>query len=184
MAEPDDVGDQEVELGGAAAGCRTDRGSRGSRRGRPARAAACGTCARASGARRRMTSMQKATAAKAVRVPALASAASSSSGTMPASAPTITAVNRVIRTGEPRPDTRARLRRQQAVARHDEEDPALAVEEGEDHGRQRDHRRGGEIARRPRAGRARAGSARAARGCRRSGCRRARRSRRRRPPCR
>ena len=56
-----------------------------------------------------MISMQTQTAMKAVRVPALASAASSASGMIPARAATMTAVNRVILTGEPRPDTRARL---------------------------------------------------------------------------
>ena len=57
-----------------------------------------------------MISMQTQTAMKAVRVPALASAANSSRGTIPAKAATITAVNRVIRTGEPRPETLARPR--------------------------------------------------------------------------
>ena len=39
--------------------------------------------------------------------------------------------------------------RDQPVARHDEEDSALPVEEGKDHRRQRDHRGNGEILRRP-----------------------------------
>ena len=134
--------------GCAAAGCRADRGSRGCRRCRPARPRACGTGARASGARRRITSMQTATAMKAVSVPALASAASSASGIRPASTATTIAVKMVIRTGEPRPRDPRQARRQQPVARHHEEDPALAVEEGEDHGRQRDHRRDGEELRR------------------------------------
>ena len=46
---------------------------------------------------------------KAVSVPALASAASSESGMSPASTPTTIAVKMVIRTGVPRPETRARL---------------------------------------------------------------------------
>ena len=138
-------GRRGTRSGCAAAGCRRDRGSRGFRTARPARRAACGTAARASGARRRITSMQTATAMKAVSVPALASAASSASGIRPASTATTIAVKMVIRTGEPRPETRASAVRQQPVARHHEEDPALAVEEGEDDRRQRDHRRDGEI---------------------------------------
>ena len=51
--------------------------------------------------------MQTHTAMKAVSVPALASAASSASGMRPASTATTIAVKMVIRTGEPRPETRA-----------------------------------------------------------------------------
>ena len=96
-----------------------------------------------------MISMQTHTAMKAVSVPALASAAISSSGTRPASAATITAVKMVIRTGEPRARDPGQASRQQAVAGHDEEDAALAVQEGQDHGRQGDHRRGRDEARPP-----------------------------------
>ena len=103
----------------------------------------------ASGSRRRITSIAVQTAMKAASVPALATAAIVASGKMPAMIETATAVNKVIRTGLPRLETRAELRRDQAVARHDEEDPALAVEEGEDHGRERDHRRDAEDFRRP-----------------------------------
>jgi hypothetical protein len=52
--------------------------------------------------------MQTDTAMKAVSVPALARAASSASGIRPARMATIRAVNRVIRVGEPRFETRAR----------------------------------------------------------------------------
>ena len=78
-------------------------------------------------------------------MPALASAASSASGIRPARTATTIAVKIVILVGEPRPLTRARPGGMQPVARHHEEDPALAVEEGEDHGGQRHHRRNAEI---------------------------------------
>jgi hypothetical protein len=54
-------------------------------------------------------------------------------------------VNKVMRTGEPRGEMAGQAARQQPVARHHEEDAALPIEEGEDHRRQRDHRRAGEI---------------------------------------
>ena len=103
----------------------------------------------ASGSRRRMTSIAAHTAMNAASVPALASAAMSASGKMPATTATTTAVNSVIRTGVPARRHPRQARREQPVARHDEEDPALAVEEGEDHGRQRDHRRYAEDLGRP-----------------------------------
>lgn len=61
------------------------------------------------GSRRRIASIAAQTAMNAAKVPALASAAMSASGKMPAMIATTTAVNRVIRTGVPRAETRARL---------------------------------------------------------------------------
>ena len=95
-----------------------------------------GTCARASGSRRRSTSIAAQTAMKAASVPALASAAIAVSGIRPAKTDVTIAVKMVIRTGVPRLDTRARLAGSKPVAGTGEEDPALAVEEGEDHRRQ------------------------------------------------
>ena len=103
-----------------------------------------------SGSRRRSTSIAAHTAMKAARFPALASAAIAVSGIRPANTEVTIAVKMVIRTGVPASDTRARLLGSKAVARHGEEDPALPVEEGEDHRRQRDHRRRAEHSRGPR----------------------------------
>ena len=101
------------------------------------------------GSRRRSTSIAAHTATKAARVPAFASAAIEVSGIRPAKTDVTIAVKIVIRTGVPRRETRARLFGSKPVAGNGEENPALAVEEREDHRRQGDHRRGSEHSRRP-----------------------------------
>ena len=105
------MGDEEAELGRLRQAVEQIEAAE-DRRPRPtSQASGVRNRRGASGSRRRMTSMQTATAMKAVSVPALASAARSASGTMPGEhARRSTAVNMVIRTGEPRPDTRARPR--------------------------------------------------------------------------
>lgn len=57
----------------------------------------------------------------------------------------IAPVKMVTRVRSPRGHIGKRLR-QQSVAGHDEENPALAIEERQDDGWQRDHRRYGQIA--------------------------------------
>ena len=80
---------------------------------------------------------------KAASVPALASDGDLVQRREPGQdAATTTAVTSVMRTGVPRARVHlGQAARQEAVARHDEEDPALAIEEGQDHRRQGDHRR-------------------------------------------
>ena len=151
---------------------------------RPATAAGARNLRSRSGSRRRSTSIAAQTATNAASVPALASAAIAVSGISPAKTEVTIAVKIVIRTGVPRRRNPRQAARQQPVAGDGEEDPALAVEEGEDDGRQGDHRRRAEDPRRPRLADLAQDQRQRLRRCWRSRCRRPRRSPPRRRPCR
>ena len=92
----------------------------------------------------RSTITAQAVAMKAASVPALASSAISVSGRTPAITAAMTPVSKVTAAGTPRGLHASPAARQQAVARHGEEDPALAEHEDHDHRRQGEHRRPGD----------------------------------------